>query len=405
MTGIVGVPCDVLERVGAHLEEHRPLLVGLSHALHADPELGGEEVRAAQRISRLLGDAGFEREETPTDLPTSFCYRMGRSPMVVTVCVEYDALPGIGHACGHNVNAAAAIGAALSLGSLTDELDLSVKVLGTPAEETFGGKVTLINSGHFDDAALAMMAHASHHDTVGGRSLALCMWNVTFTGTASHAAAAPERGVNALDALVIAQTAIGLARQQLPPQSVVSTITTEGGSAVNVIPELARASIEMRSPSVDALQVIQARVRACLQAGAIATGCTMDITSVGNDFADLRQDATLATFYRDAMIARGRTVELSDAAVASTDMGNVSHLVPTIHPLLGYDVADARPHTAAFATYGTSQSADDAILDGAFGLAMTAARAAVDPAQRERLVDGATVRSLAPVGRSSSTRI
>lgn len=393
MTGLAGVPDDTVDRVSALLDEHREELVALSHALHADPELGGEEVRAAQRISALLSGAGFEREPTPADLPTAFCFRKGDAPMVVAICVEYDALPGMGHACGHNVNAAAALGAALALGPLAEALDVSVKVLGTPAEETFGGKASLIDSGHFDDVALAMMAHASNHDAVGGRSLALCRWDVTFTGAPAHAAAAPDRGVNALDALVIAQTAIALARQQLPPGSVVSTITTEGGSAVNVIPERACAAIEMRSPSIDGLRVIQRRVRACLEAGALATGCTMALVRVGNDFADLRQDTSLATSYRDAMAVRGRTVRVSDAAVASTDMGNVSHVVPAIHPLLGYEVGDATPHTAAFADHGASPSADAAILDGAFGLALTAARAALDPAERARLTRAAAVRT------------
>ncbi|MFD0026066.1 amidohydrolase [Streptomyces sp. NPDC058382] len=385
MTGLSGVPDRIADEVSAVLDERRTELVALSHALHADPELGGEEVRAAQRISALLSGAGFEQEPTPADLPTAFCFRKGSAPLVVAICVEYDALPGMGHACGHNVNAAAAVGAALALSPLTEALDLNVKVLGTPAEETFGGKVCLIESGHFDDVALAMMAHASNHDAVGGRSLALCQWDVTFTGAPAHAAAAPERGVNALDALVIAQTAIALARQQLPPGSVVSMITTEGGTAVNVIPERARAAIEMRSPSTEDLRVIQQRVRACLEAGALATGCTMASARVGNDFADLRQDPPLAVYYRDAMTARGRTVEMSDAALASTDMGNVSHVVPSIHPLLGYEVGDTTPHTAAFADHGTSRSADEAILDGAFGLALTAARAALDPAERARL--------------------
>ncbi|MDX3057060.1 peptidase dimerization domain-containing protein [Streptomyces sp. NE06-03E] len=144
---------------------------------------------------------------------------------------------------------------------------------------------------------------------------------------------------------MIAQTAVALARQRLPPRSVVSTITTEGGSAVNVIPARTRATIEMRSPSLDGLRVIQRRVRACLEAGALATGCALELTPVGNDFADLRQDTSLSAFYRDAMISRGREVKVTDAAVASTDMGNVSHLVPSIHPLLGDDVGGARRRT------------------------------------------------------------
>lgn len=394
-----GVSSSVATKITASLEEDRAELIGLSHALHAEPELGGAEFRAVERLRAILERHGFAAGDAPEDLPTAFCYRRGSASMVVTLCVEYDALPGIGHACGHNVNAAAALGAALALGRIAAELDVTVQVLGTPAEETFGGKVSLIDSGHFDDTALAMMAHAAGHDAVGGRSLALSMWQVAYKGVAAHAAAGPQFGVNALDALVIAQTAIAFARQQLPPESVVSVITTEGGTAVNVIPEQTSASIEMRSPSVGNLRAIQDRVRACVEAGALATGCSVSIEPVGHDFTDLRQDPTLCGFYRAAMAACGRDVKQSDAAVASTDMGNVSHIVPTIHPMLGYDVGSATPHTPAFTGYGTSESADRAIVDGAFGLAVTAARAALDPEQRTRLVTGVEDRARERVSR------
>ncbi|BAS14935.1 peptidase M20 domain-containing protein 2 [Arthrobacter sp. Hiyo8] len=169
-------------------------------------------------------------------------------------------------------------GAALALASVADELGITVKVLGTPAEETNGGKVDLIGEGFFEDVSLAMMAHAGAEDVVGGSSLAMGMWDVLYEGRPAHAAAAPSEGVNALDALVIAQTAIALARQQLPPGSVVSLIVTEGGSAVNVIPERARASVEMRSPSIKNLRVIEERVRRCLEAGALASGSTLKVT-------------------------------------------------------------------------------------------------------------------------------
>lgn len=369
----------------AALERWKPAVLDLSHAIHADPELGGQEFRAVKRVRRLLRAAGFSFDGRQPLQPTAFSASCGSGDLVVALCVEYDALPAIGHACGHNVNAASAVGAALALAAVADELGLTVKVLGTPAEETTGGKVELIEEGFFDDVSLAMMAHAGAADVIGGSSLAMCMWDVLFEGRPAHAAAAPMEGVNALDALVIAQTAIALARQQLPTGSIVSLIVTEGGSAVNVIPERARANVEMRAPSLYNLRLIQNKLRRCLEAGAHASGCTLEVTPTGNDYAELRQDPFLSDAYRKAMEAKGRDVAFSAEPVASTDMGNVSQLVPSIHPLLGYDVRGAAHHTAEFAAFGASAGADKAVLEGSFGLAAAACTAAVDPEQRERL--------------------
>lgn len=373
--------------ISAALERWGPEILGLSHAIHADPELSGQEFRAAKRVSRLLRSAGFSFDSTQPLLPASFAGKFGTGDLVVALCVEYDALPTIGHACGHNVNAACAVGAALALAAVADDLGITVKVLGTPAEETSGGKVDLIGEGFFEDVSLAMMAHAAAEDVIGGSSLAMGMWDVLFEGRPAHAAAAPWEGVNALDALLVAQTAIALARQQLPSGSIVSLIVTEGGSAVNVIPERARASVEMRSPSLRNLRIIEERVRRCLEAGALASGSTLKVTATGNAYAELRQDRYLSGAYREAMSARGRAVAFNEEPVASTDMGNVSQIVPSIHPMLGYDVGGAAHHTAEFAAHGSSASADRAVLDGAFGLAMAASAAAADPRQRERLLN------------------
>ena len=377
---------DIETALEAVVERWKPEILDLSHAIHADPELGGQEFRAAKRVRRVLRMAGFGFDAPQPAQPTAFSARFGSGELVVALCVEYDALPAIGHACGHHVNAASAVGAALALAAVAEELSLTVKVLGTPAEETTGGKVDLIDEGFFDDVSLAMMAHAAAKDVVGGSSLAMCMWDVLFEGRPAHAAAAPSEGVNALDALVVAQTAIALARQQLPAGSIVSLIVTEGGSAVNVIPERARANIELRAASIENLRLIQDKVSRCLEAGAHASGSALHITPTGNDYAELRQDAFLSEAYRAAMTARGRDVAFSAEPVASTDMGNVSQLVPSIHPMVGYDVRGAAHHTAEFAAFGASAGADQAVIDGSFGLAAAACAAAVDPEQTRRLL-------------------
>lgn len=377
---------DIEAALKAATERWKPDLLDLSHAIHADPELGGQEFRAVKRVRRLLHAAGFRFHDRQPLQATALSASYGSGELVVALCVEYDALPDIGHACGHNVNAASAVGAALALAAVADDLGITVKVLGTPAEETTGGKVDLIAEGFFEDVSLAMMVHAGAADVVGGSSLAMSMWDVLFEGRPAHAAAAPMEGVNALDALVVAQTAIALARQQLPIGSIISLIVTEGGSAVNVIPERARASVEMRAPNIEKLRIIQDKVRRCLEAGAHASGCTLEVTPTGNDYAELRQDPFLSHAYRAAMTAIGRDVAFNAEPVASTDMGNVSQLVPTIHPMVGYDVRGAAHHTAEFAAFGASAGADKAVLDGSFGLAAAACAGALDPEERRRLL-------------------
>ncbi|MGP5608300.1 amidohydrolase [Arthrobacter rhombi] len=374
------------------LERERSTVLELSHCLHADPELGGNEHRSAARVRTVLAEAGFDFPDHQPGSPTAFHATTGGGDLVVAVCVEYDALPGIGHACGHNVNGAMAVAAALALADVADQLGLTVAVFGTPAEETTGGKVDLINEGFFSGVHLALMGHAADTDGVGSASLALGCWDAYFSGVPAHAAMNPAAGVNALDAVVVAQTAIGLARQQLPAGAIVSLVVLEGGTAVNIIPARAHARVEMRAPTAETLELIQTKIRACLEAGALASGATLEIEPQGHDFADLRQDRFLAESYAAAMTDRGRDVPLLDAPAASTDMGNVSHLVAAIHPLVGYETHGATPHTAEFASFGTSEGADRAVLDGAYGLAMAAVAAATDPKQRARLQAGFTLR-------------
>lgn len=373
--------------IAKEIENRRNLLLDYSHELHADPEISGDEHRAAERTRSILRQAGFTFDDNQPSAPTALSATVGNSDFVVTFCVEYDALPNLGHACGHNVNAASALGAALSLAPIAEELDLTVHVLGTPSEETHGGKVDLIEEGFFARTHAAAMVHASAYDSVGNSSLALNAWKVSYTGVAAHAASAPSAGINALDAAHIAQTAIAVARQQLPARSVVSTVITNGGQAVNIIPDHTELIVEMRSPLAEHLDVINDRVDKCLRAGALATDCEITIEPQGHTFADLRQNDDLVRAYVEAMKDRGRHVPAYCEAIASTDMGNVSHIVPSIHPLIGYHVNGAVNHTRAFADYGTSTSADVAVLDGAYGLAWAMATAATDAELRNRLVE------------------
>ncbi|MEV0523290.1 amidohydrolase [Streptomyces sp. NPDC050439] len=370
-------------------------LVGLSHSLHAEPETALQEHRSAAKIADLLAEAGFDVTQGVGELPTALVAGYGSGELVLGFCAEYDALPGIGHACGHNVNGAAAVGAAVALAAVADELGLTVKLIGTPAEEDIGGKVLLLEAGVFDDVAAAMMVHAAPEDSVGASSLAIGAWDVTYTGKPSHAAIAPWEGVNALDAMALAHTAIGLLRQQLPPGTLVHGIVTDGGQAVNVIPARSAARYEIRAPSLELLSEVRDRVRHCFEAGALATGATLELSLHGRDFAELRQDPYLTGAYVRAAQGLGRTVTSRQGeTLASTDMGNVSRLVPTIHPTIGYDTGGAHQHTPAFTAHGKSPGADRAVLDGATALALVGVELAVSAEQRRRLLDGVARRRL-----------
>ncbi|MFI7100719.1 amidohydrolase [Streptomyces sp. NPDC050161] len=388
---------DARRAVAAAVRDWRDRLLALSHSLHDEPEIALAEHRSAAKIADLLADAGFTVTRGVAGLPTALVAARGSGDLVVAFCAEYDALPDIGHACGHNVNGAAAVGAAIGLAAVADELGLTVKLIGTPAEEDIGGKALLLEAGVFDDVAAAMMVHAAPDDTVGASSLAIGAWDITYRGTPAHAAVAPWEGVNALDAMTLAHTALGLLRQQLPPGAVVHGIVTDGGQAVNVIPARTGARYEVRAPTLEELARVRQKVRACFEAGALATGAELELRVHGRDFAELCQDPYLTDAYVRAAGSLGRSVASRQGeTLASTDMGNVSRLLPAIHPTIGYDTGGAKQHTPEFAAYGKSPGADLAVLDGATALALTGAELAGSATQRRRLIEGMAARRTRP---------
>ncbi|MGW4048872.1 amidohydrolase [Streptomyces sp. NPDC004721] len=370
------------------VRDHEQTLVALSHSLHAEPETAMQEHKSAAKIARIAEEAGFDVTHAVADLPTAFVATYGTGDLVVALCAEYDALPGIGHACGHNVNGAASAGAALGLAAVADLVGITVKLIGTPAEEDIGGKALLIEAGVFDDVAVAFMAHAAPEDSVGASSLAIGAWDIVYRGKPAHAALAPWDGVNALDAITLAHTAVGLLRQQLPPGTLVHDVVFEAGRAVNVIPDTARARYELRARTTEDLAHARRRIRACLEAAALATGAELELTPHGADFADLRQDDFLTDAYTRAARALGREpVDRRGEVMASTDMGNVSHLLPALHPTIGYDTEGAHHHTALFARHGDSPGADRAVVDAAIALAHVGVEVATDEVQRKRYLD------------------
>ena len=309
---------------------------------------------------------------------------------MVAVCAEYDALPDIGHACGHNIIAATAVGAGLALAAVADEVGLAVRVLGTPAEEGGGGKILMLERGAFAGVHAAMMVHPWPTEHLTGSCLAVAHFDVSYTGREAHASAAPWEGVNAQDALTVAQVAIGLLRQQLQPGDQVHGVVTHGSSAANVIPAAITARYMVRSPTAAGLAALRPRVDACFTAGALATGCALEYEELAPVYSHMEADAELLRAYRGNAEALGRHFEADDAGAPlptlSTDMANVSLAVPTIHPLIGIETHGAVNHQREFAAACVTPSADAAVRDGAVALAWTAIDAATDPELRERLL-------------------
>ncbi|MBC6462160.1 amidohydrolase [Actinomadura sp. HBU206391] len=376
------------ERARAAIAARRDDVVRLSRTIHAHPELGFEEHRAARWVGDLLAEAGFAVTAGPCDLPTALIAGTGTGPFTVDVFAEYDALPGIGHACGHNLIAAGAVATALALAPLADDLGLTVRVVGAPAEETGGGKVLLIERGALRDTRLALMAHPGPYDCAAPRFVAAGGIEARYDGREAHAALNPFDGINAADAMHLAQTAIALLRQHLRPGEFVHGVVTEAGSAPNVIPSVARATYGLRAPDLPALTELTARVTACFEAGALATGARLRLTPDAVAYAELRTDPGLAELYRgNAPAAWAEPADAENRVFGSTDFGNVSQVVPALHPVFGIGAPVANHHpdfTAAAAT----PRAEDAMLAAAQALAWTAIDHAggdpADPASRTR---------------------
>jgi amidohydrolase len=378
------------------IERYADALVGLSRSIHAEPELAFAEHRSAAKIADLVECEGFTVRRGVAGLDTAFTATYGTGPLVVALCAEYDALPGIGHACGHNIIAASSTGAALALREVADELDITVKLVGTPAEESGGGKVLLLERGVFDEVSVALMVHPARDETCASTSLAITDLEVRYSGRASHAAAAPHLGVNAADAITVAQVAIGLARQHLEPQQMVHGIVTGGGDAPNIVPERTSAVFYLRAADRDSLGRLEDRIRDCFAAGAMATGCTHEVVQVSPVYAELAPDVWLAGAYRSAIIELGRNPlspeEERTRRTGSTDMGNITRALPAIHPTIAIDCGDAVHHQPEFAAASASDSADRAVLDAALALAWTAVAAADDAGQRVRLLGRSAAR-------------
>ena len=357
------------------LEEIEPRLREISRWMYDHPEVAYEEHETSATLAGFLRDAGFEVEHPAYGLDTAFAARAGSSGPEVVICAEEDALPGVGHACGHNIIAAAALGAGYALLPLADELGFRLTVLGTPAEEHYGGKVDLIEAGAFEGAAMAMMVHPTPEDVVDSNVIAVAHIDVHFHGKEAHASAYPQLGRNALDAFVQAYVNVSTLRQAIYPTDKIHGIIREGGDAPNIIPGYTRSSWYVRAQTRERLDELFPRVAACFEAAATATGCRVEIEHVGHTYDDMVHNPTLVELYAANSAALGRPMprgaDLPPDRSGSTDMGNVSKIVPSIHPMLGIDPGQAVNHQPEFAAHTVTPDGDRAIHDGALAMAWT----------------------------------
>jgi amidohydrolase len=351
-----------------------PHAIALARWMAENPELSLEERATSERYRTHLTGRGFEVETGVAGMPTAFLARHGLpgAPICAALLAEMDALPGIGHACGHNLSGPASLLAAEALAAVVPETALRLLVVGCPAEELGVGKRRLVEAGAFAEADVAMMAHASdmrraHRLFLGTRKV-----EFVFHGRAAHAAAYPERGINALDAVISLFVNVGLLRQQLPRSVRIHGIVTDGGRAPNVIPERAAALYWIRALEEDVLDDAYARVVQCASGAADATGTRLELVRVTGESPPMHPNLPLADLYRRqlALLGLPETDHAPDASIGSSDITHVSRALPTIHPNFPIGT-DLQLHTREFAEATTRASGEQGLLEGARALALT----------------------------------
>jgi amidohydrolase len=373
-------------RLAAAVERARAEILALSHRIHQNPEPAFEEHRAATWVAELVRAQGYEVEHPAGRLATAVRGRLrggkGGSGPRIGILAEYDALPGLGHGCGHNTMAASGVGAAIALAALAPEISGEIVFLGTPAEERGSGKQFMIDDGLFEGLDAALLFHPSDRNLVKAVALASVDVEVVFTGLQSHAAADPWKGRNALDALVLLFNSIGLWRQQLRPEARVHGIVVEGGTAANIIPDRTVGRFMIRSFDQAYFDELQERFRQLVEGAALAANCRGEVKFSGGS-TTMKHNATIGARFLANMTAYGLTEGPEEESVGSTDMGNVSHVCPAIHPYLAICDEGVAGHSTEFRDAAALPRADEATLMAATLVAQTAYELFADPALAE----------------------
>ena len=366
----------IKQQVCLDIDNRAADLISISHEIHAHPELNYQEKFAHDRLTQYIADSKIKVDRGAFELETAFdaSVRGGSGPTVAVLC-EYDALPGIGHACGHNIIAAAGLGAGVALSAVAEVCGGNLRLMGTPAEEGGGGKIEMARKGAFNNIDAAMMIHPSDQDLARMNAIAIQQLFVRYQGLAAHAAVSPDKGKNALDAAVLGYMNVAAMRQHIRPTERMHGIFTKAGEKPNIVPREAEMDWYVRSDTIETLQPLKARIAKCLEAGAMAADCTVSFDWQKNTYADLVDNLPLLTSYvlNSAQMGRDLTTDfLPGTGGGSTDMGNLSYLVPSIHPMLQVAPHGVSLHSAQFAEFTASKEADKAVLDGAKIMAMTA---------------------------------
>ena len=361
--------------VCAEVDRLADQLLHASHEIHAHPELNFEEHFAHDLLVDQLRSAGLDTTPHAYGVDTAFEAAAGDQGFNVAVLCEYDALPGIGHACGHNVIATAGLGAGLAAAAVAGEAGGILRIMGTPAEEGGGGKIEMARRGAFDNVGAAMMVHPADADLISMDTVALQELHVQYHGKAAHAAAAPWDGRNALDAAVLGYMNIAAMRQHIRPTERIHGVFTKGGDKANIVPAETAMEWIVRSATIESLQPLKQRVLTSLESAATACACTIDVEWHGHTYSDMIDNGPMVAAYVNNASRVGRTVvdpaAVGRRVVGSTDMGNISYLVPSIHPMIKVAADGVAIHTVEFAEWARSPDGDKAVLDGAKSMAMT----------------------------------
>lgn len=373
------------ERARKAVDASAAELVRISKEIHAHPELAFQEHHAYGQLVPFVKAAGFDVQEHAYGMETAFRGEWGRGAATIAICAEYDALPEIGHACGHNLIATSGVGAAAALAAALDPADARIVILGTPAEEGNGGKIGMVRGGCFDDIDVAMMAHPAPVDLAEAPMFGVAHVDVEYRGKSVHASVFPEQGLNALDAIVTAYQAVAQLRQHMRRDARIHGIITHGGDAANVVPGYTKGTFYVRALKPWYLEQLKERVRHCFEAGALATGCELSMDWHEDvEYAPMKNNAAMVEAYRRNGEELGMNFfEMKDLTTGSSDMGNVSQVVPSIHPNFGVG-APVVTHSREFTAVAATAAAHAAMLRTAQALAMTAIDLVLDPELLER---------------------
>ncbi|MDC1070950.1 M20 family metallopeptidase [Acidimicrobiia bacterium] len=358
-----------------NLDSIHKQLTEVSDWMYENPELGFNEFKTSEYLVKFIESFDGKVAYPTGGLDTAFEVTYGNEGPLIVLCVEYDALPEIGHACGHNVIATASIGAGLAIKDLVDELGIRVKLLGTPAEEGGGGKIILLENGNFEDAACSMMIHPGVEDVVNPTFTTIQQYKVEFFGKDAHAAGAPEQGINALDAQIQLFVNASTYRQQMVSTNRMHGVITNGGFKPNIIPSYTSSEWYLRALNESDLLKIESDFKNFVNAAAMSTKCQVKIESPDYRYTEIDNNKTMYELYKENSLSVDRKMILqSEAArpgLGSTDMGNISLAMPSIHPMLSIDSGDAVNHQPEYAAATLTLGGHRAIYDGAYAMGAT----------------------------------